>query len=140
MMRSFLFAILQLCSTALWAQSDSTVFHAYLYNIEEEVYLRINLYDQNITIPGHELYGELPGFLGKEHNSFCWPIISAKMTSHNKAKLQMINDFGSEDATVTLTRKNDSTYVLQHVEGSVIRVPYKGKWRKLPKTLLLKRR
>jgi hypothetical protein len=48
-----------------FAQKDSTAFRAYLINNEYEVYLRINFYDQNIKIPGQELYGELPGFLGR---------------------------------------------------------------------------
>jgi hypothetical protein len=54
--------------------------------------------------------------------------------------MQMINDFGSEDLTATLERKNDSIYILKQGEGSTIKVPHNGKWRKLPKTLELKRK
>ena len=123
-----------------FAQKDSTAFRAYLYNNEYEVYLRINLHDQNITIPGQELYGELPGYLGKKNNSFCWVITSCKVHNDKKATLQLINDFGSEDLTATLTRKNDSVYVLRQEGGNPIKVPRNGKWQKLPKTIELKRK
>lgn len=140
-MRNFLLFIL--LSTAVWkgyAQQDNTAFRAYLYNNEYDVYLRINFYDQDVTIPGQELYGELPGYLGKKNNSFCWVITSCKVESEKKATLQLINDFGSEDLTATLTRKSDSIYVLRQGDGSPIKVPSKGKWQKLPKTIELKRR
>ena len=140
-MRNFLLFIL--LSTAVWkgyAQQDNTAFRAYLYNNEYDVYLRINFYDQDVTIPGQELYGELPGYLGKKNNSFCWVITSCKVESEKKATLQLINDFGNEDLTATLTRKNDSIYVLRQGDGNPIKVPSKGKWQKLPKTIELKRR
>ncbi len=116
-------------------QQKEQSFRAYLINNEYEVYMRINLYNQNITIPGQELYGELPGFLGKRMNSFCWVITSCKVKNEQEAEIQMINDFGSEDLTATLTRKNDSLYILRQGAGNTIKVPHKGKWRKLPKTL-----
>ena len=140
-MRNFLLFIL--LSTAVWkgyAQQDNTAFRAYLYNDEYDVYLRINFYDQDVTIPGQELYGELPGYLGKKNNSFCWVIANCKVKSDKEAELQLINDFGSEDLTATLTRKNDSIYVLRQGDGNPIKVPSKGKWQKLPKTIELKRR
>ncbi len=97
--------------------------------------MRINFYDQNITIPGQELYGELPGFLGKRMNPFCWVITSCKIKNEREAEIQLINDFGSEDLTATLTCLNDSTYVLRQTSGSTIKVPDKGKWMKLPKQI-----
>jgi hypothetical protein len=123
-----------------FAQKDNSAFRAYLYNNEYDVYLRINFYDQDVTIPGQELYGDLPGYLGKKNNSFCWVITSCEIQSEKKATLQLINDFGSEDLTATLTRKNDSIYILRQGDGNPIKVPSKGKWQKLPKTIELKRR
>ena len=126
-------------STLTFAQSDSTIFRTYIQNDEYKVYLRINFYNQDIIIPGQELYGELPGYLGKVHNSFCWPIIAAEVKG-KKANLQMVNDFGSEDLEATLTQKNDSTYILKQGKGSVIKVPGDGKWVKLPPVLEFKRK
>ena len=131
--------LLLLLSTSIWAQKKSDSFRAYLINNAYNVYLRINFYDQDISIPGQELYGQLPGYLGKLHNSFCWVITSCEIKSEKKAELQLINDFGSEDLSATLTRENDSIYVLKQGSGSTIKVPNNGKWQKLPKTLEFKR-
>ena len=132
-------ALLLLLPTLIWAQKQGESFRAYLYNNTYNVYLRINFYDQDVTVPGQELYGRLPGYLGKLHNSFCWVITSCEIKSEKKAELQLINDFGSEDLNATLTRENDSIYVLKQGAGSTIKVPNNGKWQKLPKTLEFKR-
>ena len=126
-----------LLSPAL-AQENKEPFHAYIINKEYNVYLRINFYQENISVPGQELYGKLPGYLSKQHNSFCWLITSAEVEG-NKATLQMINDYGSEDLTATLTAESDSVYILKQIEGSTLKVPNNGKWQKLPKSLELKR-
>lgn len=131
--------LLWLASISIWAQKSDESFRAYLYNNTYNVYLRINLYEQDVTVPGQELYGQLPGYLGKVRNSFCWVITSCEVKSEKKAELQMINDFGSEDLTATLTRENDSIYVLKQGAGNTIKVPSNGKWQKLPKTLEFKR-
>ena len=132
-------ALLLMLSTSIWAQKQGDSFRAYLYNNTYNVYLRINFYNQDVTVPGQELYGQLPGYLGKLHNSFCWVITSCDIKSEKKAELQLINDFGSEDLSATLTRENDSIYVLKQGAGSTIKVPSNGKWQKLPKILEFKR-
>ena len=131
---------LWLTISAFAEQKDSTTFRAYLYNNEYDVYLRINLYDEDIKVPGQELYGTLPGYLGKKNNSFCWVVTSAKIKDRKTATLDLINDYGSEDLTATLTQKNDSIYILKQESGSTLKVPKNGKWQKIPKTLELKRR
>ena len=128
-----------LASIGVRAQSNNEPFRAYIYNNEFDVYLRINFYDQNITVPGQDLYGQLPGYLGKKNNSFAWLITSATIKGE-KAHLALINDYGSEDLTATLSRNNDSIYVLKQESGSTLKVPNKGKWQKLPKTLEFKRK
>lgn len=136
-----LIAISLLCLTAICvkAQSKNEPFRAYLYNNEYDVFLRINFYEQDVNVPGQDLFGQVPGYLGKKNNSFAWLITSAKING-DKAKLQLINDYGSEDLTATLTRKNDSIYVLKQESGSTLKVSNKGKWLKLPKTLEFKRK
>ncbi len=132
--------LLLLLVTTIYAQKTGDAFRAYLYNNTYNVYLRINFYNQDVTVPGQELYGQLPGYLGKLHNSFCWVITSCEIIDENKAELQLINDFGSEDLKATLTRENDSIYILKQVAGNTIKVPNQGKWQKLPKTLEFKRK
>ena len=138
-MKKLFLSIFNLLVLSASAQDTSKPFRAYLYNNEYEVFMRLDLYGESITVPGQELYGELPGYLAKKHNSFCWVITSSKIKG-NTAELQMINDYGSEDLTATLTAKNDSLYVLKQVEGSTLKVPKEGKWQKLPSTLVFKRR
>lgn len=133
-------ALLMLLSTAAWGQKQGDSFRAYLYNNTYNVYLRINLYDQDVTVPGQEIYGKLPGYLGKLHNSFCWVITSCEIKNEKKAEMQLINDFGSEDLSATLTRENDSIYVFKQGAGNTIKVPNNGKWQKLPKILEFKRK
>ena len=139
MVKRLLISLMWFCTPfALSAQQDA--FRAYLYNNEYDVYLRINFYEQDVVIPGQELYGSLPGFLGKKHNSFCWVITSCEVKNDHEATLQLINDFGSEDLMATLTRQNDSIYILRQGSGSTLKVPSKGKWQKLPKSLQFKRK
>ena len=128
-----------LTSIVLNAQNTSEPFRAYLINNEYDVFLKIDFYKQNITVPGQDLYGELPGYLSKNKNSFCWLVTSVKIEGPT-AHLAMINDYGSEDLTASLTIKDDYIYVLRQEDGSTLKVPKNGKWQKLPKTLEFKRR
>ena len=121
------------------AQNECDPFRAYLINIDYDLFLRIDFCEESISVPGQELYGNLPGYLGRKHNSFCWVITSA-VIKEKKAHLTMINDFGSEDFTATLTLQNDSVYIFQHVEGSTFKMPMNGKWQKMPKKIEFKRK
>lgn len=137
-----LFTIIATClfAAATYAQKEHRPFRAYLFNKEYEIFMQINFYEQNINIPGQELYGPLPGYLGKERNSFCWVITSAKLKNDRTAEVAFINDYGSEDFTARLTQLNDSTYELRHLDGSALKVPKNGKWQKIPNLIELKRK
>ena len=124
-----------LLSSCLLAQNEGKVFRAYLFNKEYDVYLRIDFYNESIAVPGNELYGKLHGYLGKKNNSFCWPITAVKLKDDHTAEISLINDYGSEDLTATLTLENDTIYQLKQEKGSTLKVPKNGKWQKLPKTL-----
>ena len=139
MKKSIFTLAIWLVSLNAMSQDEAKPFHAYLYNEEYEVYLQIDFYGESISVPGNELYGQLPGYLGKKNNSFCWPITVAKLKNKRTAELSLINDYGSEDLTATLTCVNDSTYTLKQGKGSTLKVPKNGKWQKLPATLTLKR-
>lgn len=140
MKKNIFILILSAASISISAQRDSTSFKGYFYNSEYDVYINMNLYDKNISVPNHTLFGDLPGYLGKRMNNFYWLITSGKVKSANKAELSLINDYGSEDLKATLNKKNDSTYILQQESGSVLKVANKGKWQKLPKELELKKK
>lgn len=141
-MRNAILTLLLLLSAiaARAQQADSTAFKGYLLNKEYNVYMRINFHDQDVVIPGQEVFGQMAGYLCKENTVYCWMITDVTI-DRNKALLEMANDYGSEDLTATLTRENDSVYTLRQQSGSTIKVPNKSKWQKLPATLtfMLKR-
>lgn len=126
-----------LVSVKLAAQSDK-VFHTYIYNDEFKVYMDINLYENNVIVPDQELFGEIPGYFGAKRDQRKWLITSAKIDGKNSATLEIVNDYGSEDLTATLTYiPEDGLYVLKQKSGSRIKIVVNRKWVKIPTELKL---
>lgn len=126
-----------LVSVKLAAQSDK-VFHTYIYNDEFKVYMDINLYENNVIVPDQELFGEIPGYFGAKRDQRKWLITSAKIDDKNSATLEIVNDYGSEDLTATLTyNPEDGSYVLKQRIGSRIKIVVNRKWVKIPTELKL---
>lgn len=124
-----------LLGMGLTAYSQDT-FKCMLANSDYDVFMQLNLYEENIKIPGQEILGETYGYLKKTTDSRVWVITDVEIAEDGKsANIEMINDYGSEDLTATITLQEESTYILKQVTGSTIKVAGKGKWIKLPKTL-----
>ena len=125
-----------LCMSYLtsFAQKDSTIFKGYLSNNEYEVYLQINFYQNDIKVPGQEIFGTIAGFLGDRKDSRKWLITNAAIEGKT-AHLSIINDYGSEDLTADLTLESDGTYSLKQITGSNIKIARNKKWVKIPKKL-----
>ena len=128
--------VLMLCMSYLtsFAQKDSTIFKGYLSNNEYEVYLQINFYQNDIKVPGQEIFGTIAGFLGDRKDSRKWLITDAAIEGKT-AHLSIINDYGSEDLTADLTLESDGTYSLKQIAGSNIKIARNRKWVKIPKKL-----
>ena len=138
-----LFSLICICtlfSLVAKSQENNYMFKGYFFNSEYNVYLKIDLHGDGIIVPDHDLFGLLPGYLGKMNNSFFWLITSKNIKNKNFANIELINDYGSEDLSASLSLKNDSTLVLKQLKGSEIKVPNKGKWQKLPAELVFKRK
>lgn len=133
-------AILLFMSISLSAQKESKTFKGHFYNKEYDIYLIIDLYDMDVEVPNHSMFGNLPGYLGKRLNNFYWLVTSGKIKNDSYAELDMINDFGSEDTRVCLKQINDSTLIFKQEEGSTMKIANNGKWQKLPKELKLKKK
>lgn len=133
-------AILLFMSISLSAQKESMAFKGHFYNKEYDIYLIIDLYDMDVEVPNHSMFGNLPGYLGKRLNNFYWLVTSGKIKNDSYAELDMINDFGSEDTRVSLKQINDSTLIFKQEEGSTMKIANNGKWQKLPKELKLKKK
>ena len=121
-------------------ESDSTAFHAHIYNKEYDVSMHINFYDADIIVPQMELFGALPGYLTNGHSVFCWLVTEAELRDERTAQLVLVNESGSEDLTATLTCVNDSTYTLNQLKGSNLKVLKGRKWQKLPSSMTFKRK
>ena len=135
MKKLFVLMFVLLVSVKLAAQSDK-VFHTYIYNDEFKVYMDINLYENNVIVPDQELFGEIPGYFGAKRDQRKWLITSAKIDGKNSATLEIVNDFGSEDLTATLTfNPEDGSYMLRQKSGSRIKIVVNRKWVKIPTEL-----
>ncbi len=117
-----------------FAQKDSKIFKGYLSNNEYEVYLQINFYQNDIKVPGQEIFGTIAGFLGDRKDSRKWLITDAAIEGKT-AHLSIINDYGSEDLIADLTLESDGTYSLKQITGSNIKIARNRKWVKIPKKL-----
>ncbi len=128
-------------NTAKISQKETTVpvkqndpFKAHLVNDEFQVWLDIDFTSNSIKIPGQELFGELPGYFGAMRDTRKW-IISEATVKGKKAKLLIINDYGSEDLTAELRLNNNGTYTLKQLSGSTIKIVVNSKWLKIPKEI-----
>jgi hypothetical protein len=125
-------------SAATYAQSN--VFKGVLDNKEFNVFLNIDFYNQNVKVPGQEIYGNLPGYLGTNKSNYVWLITSAKIIDSTKSEISLINDYGSEDLKCTLSLNQDSTFTLKQEEGATLKIVANRKYVKIPKTIILKKR
>ena len=75
MKRWLLSILITLASTWAWAQNNNEPFKGHLYNKEYKVYLHINFYQNNILIPGQELFGQVAenGFSPTSHSKTTTP-------------------------------------------------------------------
>lgn len=139
MKRLSILAIISAIALNAFSRNDS-IFKCNLYNEEYKVYMNINLYDSNITAPRQEIFGELPGYFGQDNDSRIWLITDVKISKNNVAKLSIVNDYGSEDLTATLTVDKDGNYILKQEDGSRIKIVENRKWVKIPTELKFKKR
>jgi len=138
MKRLYGFLLASVCCLCCAAQDDK-VFEGYLYNEEYKVYICLDFYDNDVVSPIQELFGELPGYLGHDLDTRQWLFTSAEITGRGKARIEIVNDYGSEDLTATLTVGDDGIYTLKQGKGSRIKIAVNRKWVKLPMELKFKK-
>lgn len=133
-MKKVLIAALFLTLSVIAEAQEVFPFKGKIYNEEFQVWIEMNFYDNNVTVPGQKVLGELPGYLGAKRDTRKWLIMDAEI-SNNVAQVSIINDYGSEDLTATLKINDDGSYTLERTDGSVIKIVVNRKWVKLPKKL-----
>lgn len=129
-------ALLISCIAAM-AQKEANVFTGYLYNSEYQVFLKINFVEKNVVSETQPLFGEMLGYFGAKRDMREWFITDAKVVNKKTAKLNITNDYGSEDLTATLTYDGEGKYTLTQTGGSRLKIAVNRKWVKIPMKLEL---
>ena len=119
--------------------NDSIAFIGEFHNNEYNVYIKINLIDKDILVPGQEILGELDGYFGSTQSSHIWPITSSEVEG-STAKIEVINNYGSEDFTASIILKDNNTLEFKHLKGSTFKFPVNKKWQKLHSKLIFIRK
>ena len=76
------------------------------------------------------------GCTGTEH---VWTIVTSEVKGHT-AHIEMINNYGSEDVSATLTHEKDGSYTYKHLSGSTLKFPVGQKWHKIPSKVVFKKK
>lgn len=118
---------------------DSAAFKGKIVNDEYRIRMEMDFDGQAVIVPEQEIFGEVAGYLGAEGDPRKWIVTGVKMRNKTTARLEITNDYGSEDLTATLTLNADGTFTLKQLDGSTIKIAVNRKWVKLPKTLVFKR-
>ena len=129
---------LLLTSISLATNAQSLLKGTY-YNAEYQIYLHLNADSCNVTVPGQEIYGELPGYFSTKRDSRLWLIIECERLKSNKIEATVINDYGSEDFTATLTEDDQGNITMKHLDGSTYKIVVNSKYVKIPKEIVLKK-
>ena len=139
-MRKLLFLfVMSLVSAAAVAQQGRP-FDTTIRNEEYKIYIRLNLYDKNITVPGQDVLGEVDGYFGSTQSSTKWIVVASRLIDGRTAEIEVVNDYGSEDFTATLKVNDDGTYEYKKDGGSTLKFAVRGKWQKIPVNLELVRK
>ena len=140
MMRNILFVtVVCLFSYIAKAQEANAVFRGTIYNKEYGIHITMNLYDKNVIVPEQEIFGEVDGYIASDKTRHVWTITSAEIVNDKTARIEAINNYGSEDFTAKLTLNRDGTYTMRHTGGSQLKFPVKDKWQKIPNTVAFER-
>lgn len=117
---------------ALIAQTPTTAqrpFEGHFHCKETGVNLYLNLYEENISVPGFSFLGKMNGYMnGNIYGT--WMLVKHSIEG-NTAHLRLSNDIGSDTQDIDFTLNPDSTYTYDAVGGNAIR---RAVGRKLVKT------
>ncbi len=138
-MKKLLFIMLLQLTAAMAVAQEKRPFDATIRNEEYKIYIRLNLYDNNVKVPGQDVLGEVGGYFGSTQSSSKWFIVGSTVIDAQTAEIEVINDYGSEDFTATLKANADGTYTYKKEDGSTLKFAVRGKWQKLPSRLELKK-
>lgn len=105
---------------------------------EEKITLRMDLYDESITVPRMEMFGPMNGYLGGDIYGV-WTITSFEIKNNREATLRVSNDLGSETQRITLTQQTDSTWLMRFEGRNVVKRVNGKKLVKIPSSFLMRK-
>ena len=106
---------------------------------EEKIDLVMNLYKEDIEVPGMEMFGPMNGYLGGNIYGV-WSITSFKIDSDKNVSLRVSNDLGSETQAIQITQQNDSVWRMEFTGHNVIKRVNGKKLVKIPSVFLMKKK
>jgi len=125
-----------LLSTSLTA---GNLFKGRFKNIENQLNLHIDLYEESLSVPGLEMFGPMHGYVNGQGVYNVWYITKVELKGEDKAVIRVSNDLGSEAQAIELTFLNDSTLHFKQIEGNVIKKVVGKKLQKIPVEMTLQR-
>lgn len=114
---------------------EARPFDVKVVNEEYKIYIRMNLHDKDLTVPGQDVLGQVDGYIASTQSRSTWIIIASEIVDERTAKIEVVNDYGSEDFTAEVKLNSDGTYSYKKTDGSTLKFAVKGKWQKIPSTL-----
>lgn len=132
----FKLLVLTILSFTCFASYSQHNLKGIYLNNELQIKLSLNLYDDNIPVPGFELdscYGYLQGRINGN-----WIILQVKSIDKNEAVVRAVSEKGS-DAQDLLVIKDDDKIIIRQIKGSSIKEVSGRKYTKLPKDLFFEK-
>lgn len=139
-MKKIIFTLLMAVAALQVMAQETRPFDTTIHNEEYKIYIKMDLYDKDITVPGQDVLGEMDGYFGSTQSRSMWMIVSSRLIDERTAEIEVTNDYGSEDFTAVLRVEKDGTYSYKKKDGSTLKFAVKGKWQKLPGSLEFKKK
>lgn len=131
-MKKAFFTLFMAVAALQVAAQEARPFDTTIHNEEYKIYIKMDLYDKDISVPGQDVLGKVDGYIGSKQSRTTWMIISSTLIDERTAELEVVNDYGSEDFTAELKANHDGTYTYRKKDGSTLKFAVKGKWQKIP--------
>lgn len=113
------------------------IFKGNFVNNELKVKLALDLYDNNIPVPGFELdscYGYLQGNLNG-----CWIILQVKSVDTKKAIVRAVSERGGDAQDLLLTYNENGKVIVRQQKETNIKGIKGRKYVKLPKDIIFEK-
>jgi len=133
----FLIAMLAMFSFVGMQAQETCPFKGVFHNEELNIRCELNLYEDDIPVPGLELdtcYGYLKGSING-----MWVVLKVKESSDEKFLVRAASERGGDAQDLEFVVKSDSTLEMKQVDGVTIKGVSKNKYVKLPKVVVLTR-